>query len=191
MNKQNITLEEIERHLEEIHKENNSFGAKAGGFFKVLLQLSILPLLVYLVFAFLLGVAQVQQASMSPNFSEGDFVIFNRLETDYSFGDVVIAFNAEQEETSVLRIIGVPGDTIQITTDQKIMINGEVIRENWQTEGTLTQGEAYIPITLHENEYFVLGDNRNDSIDSRSDELGNVHKDDILGIVVYRFKMSK
>lgn len=191
MNKQNITLEEIERHLEEIRKENNSFGAKAGGFFKVLLQLSILPLLVYLVFAFLLGVAQVQQASMSPNFSEGDFVIFNRLETDYSFGDVVIAFNAEQEETSILRIIGVPGDTIQITTDHKIMINGEVIRESWQTEGTLTQGEAYIPITLHENEYFVLGDNRNDSIDSRSDELGNVHKDDILGIVVYRFKMSK
>lgn len=191
MNNQNITLEEIDRHLEEIHKANNSFGARLSRFFKVVLQLSILPLLVYLVFAFLLGISQVQHDSMQPNFSEGDFVIFNRLETDYSFGDVVIVFSANQEEMIMQRVIGVPGDTVQITTDQKILINGEVIRESWKSEGILTQGEAYLPITLNENEYFVLSDNRDDAMDSRNSEVGNIQKDDILGIVVYRFKMSK
>lgn len=191
MNNQNITLEEIDRHLEEIRKANNSFGARLSRFFKVVLQLSILPLLVYLVFAFLLGISQVQHDSMHPNFSEGDFVIFNRLETDYSFGDVVIVFSADQEEMIMQRVIGVPGDTVQITTDHKILINGEVIRESWKSEGTLTQGEAYLPITLNENEYFVLSDNRDDALDSRNSEVGNIQKDDILGIVVYRFKMSK
>ena len=191
MNNQNITLEEIDRHLEEIRKANNSFGARLSRFFKFVLQLSILPLLVYLVFAFLLGISQVHHDSMHPNFSEGDFVIFNRLETDYSFGDVVIVFSANQEEMIMQRVIGVPGDTVQITTDHKILINGEVIRESWKSEGILTQGEAYLPITLNENEYFVLSDNRDDTMDSRNSEVGNIQKDDILGIVVYRFKMSK
>ncbi len=191
MNKLNYTLEEIERQLELSRKENNSFFGLIAGFIKVMLQILTLPALTYLVFAFLLGIAQVEQSSMLPNFAEGDIVIFNRLEKDYSFGDVIIAQNLEDETLMIKRIIGIPGDTVEITDDGQILINDKTIRENWQSLGELTQNQATLPITLDEGEYFVLGDNRTVSLDSRSSEVGNIQEENILGIVVYRFKMSK
>ena len=191
MNKLNYTLEEIEHQLELSRKENNSIFALFAGFIKVMLQILALPALTYLVFAFLLGIAQVEQSSMLPNFAEGDIVIFNRLEKDYSFGDVIIAQNLEDETLMIKRIIGIPGDTIEITDDGQILINEKKIRENWQSLGELTQNHAILPVTLDAGEYFVLGDNRSVSLDSRSSEIGNIQEENILGIVVYRFKMSK
>jgi len=79
MNKQNITLEEIERQLKLSQKSERSFFSLLAGFIKTLLQIAILPAIVYLVFAFFLGIAQVEQSSMVPNFAEGDIVVFNRL----------------------------------------------------------------------------------------------------------------
>ncbi len=191
MNKQNITLEEIERQLKESKKSDHSFFSLLAGFLKTLLQIAILPAIVYLVFAFFLGIAQVEQSSMLPNFAQGDIVIFNRLEKDYSLGDVIIAQSTQQQALIIKRIIGTPGDTIEITSNQQIIVNGEIIRESWQSTGELLQGSANLPITLKEGEYFVLGDNREVSIDSRHTEIGNIQEDNILGIVVYRFKMSK
>ena len=89
------------------------------------------------------------------------------------------------------RIIGVPGDTVQITPDLKLLVNGQEVRENWKTSGELTQGIASLPIKLDEGEYFILSDNRDVSLDSRDKKIGNIHQEDILGIIVYRFKMSK
>lgn len=191
MNKQNITLEEIERQLKESKKSDHSFFSLLAGFLKTLLQIAILPAIVYLVFAFLLGIAQIEQSSMLPNFAEGDIVIFNRLEKDYGFGDVIIAQSTQEHSLIIKRIIGVPGDTIEITPNQQILVNGEIIRESWQAIGELSQGRARQPITLNEGEYFVLGDNREVSLDSRHTEIGNIQEENILGIVVYRFKMSK
>ena len=191
MNKQNFTLEEIERQIEAARKSEKSFGARIAGFFRFVLQIAILPALVYLVFAFLLGIAQIEQSSMLPNFAEGDIVIFNRLENDYSFGDVIVVQSVEEQTLTVKRVIGVPGDTVQINDNSQILINGNVVRENWQSTGTLTSGAASLPITLKEGEYFVLCDNHDANADSRTSSIGNIKEDEILGIVVYRFKMSK
>ena len=191
MNKQNFTLEEIERQLKLVDNEDHSFFSVIGRLFKTLLQIALLPAMIYLVFAFLLGIAQVQQDSMLPNFAEGDFVVFNRLETDYSLGDVIVTQSIEEKTISIKRIIGVPGDTIQITENLEILVNGKEIRESWQSTGNLTQGNAALPITLDEGEYFVLCDNRDAQSDSRNKKTGNIHQEEILGIVVYRFKMSK
>ena len=191
MNKQNFTLEEIEHQLILARKQNHSFFSIMSRCFKTVLEILALPALVYLVFAFILGIAQIEQSSMLPNFAEGDIVIFNRLEQNYTFGDVIIAQNLEDETLIIKRIIGTPGDTVEITENQQILVNGKPIRENWQSTGEISQGRAYLPITLADNEYFVLGDNRSVSIDSRNEEIGNIQKEHILGIVVYRFKMSK
>ena len=181
MNKQNITLEEIERQLKLSQKSERSFFSLLAGFIKTLLQIAILPAIVYLVFAFFLGIAQVEQSSMVPNFAEGDIVVFNRLEKDYGFGDVIIAQSTEKQSLIIKRIIGTPGDTIEITDNQQILINGEAIRENWQSNGNLAQGRASLPITLKEGEYFVLGDNRNHSSDSRNPAVGVIHREQIIG----------
>ena len=191
MNKQNFTLDEIERQLEALEQDDRSFFSFFVGFLKTMLQIALLPVLVYLIFAFFLGIAQVQQDSMSPNFAEGDFVIFNRVEENYSFGDVIIVQSANEQTLAVKRIIAVPGDTIEITADLQILVNGTKIRETWQSTGKLSQGVASLKLKLDEGEYFVLNDNRDNTNDSRSKNYGNIEQEDILGIVVYRFKMSK
>ena len=191
MNKQNFTLDEIERQLEALEQENHSFFSLFAGFLKTVLQIAILPVLVYLVFAFFIGIAQITQDSMLPNFAEGDFVIFNRVEDNYSFGDVIVVQSVDEQATVVKRIIAVPGDTIEITSDLRIVVNGNEIRETWQSTGTLSQGVASLSFKLDEGEYFVLNDNRDDNNDSRDKKYGNIEQENILGIVVYRFKMSK
>ena len=191
MNKQNFTLDEIERQIEALEQENQSFFSLFAGSLKTILQIAILPALVYLVFAFFLGIAQISQDSMLPNFAEGDFVIFNRIEENYSFGDVIVVQSVNEQNNVVKRIIAVPGDTIEITSDLRIIVNGNEIRETWQSTGTLSQGTASLSFKLDEGEYFVLNDNRDDNNDSRNKKYGNIEQENILGIVVYRFKMSK
>ena len=80
----------------------------------------------------------------------------------------------------IKRVIGLPGETVQIV-DGKIYINGEVLDENYGYETMRDAKRAAEPVTLGEDEYFVLGDNRNDSSDSRSDLVGNVKKSQIVG----------
>ena len=191
MNKLNFTLDEIERQIEALEQENHSFFSLFAAFLKTILQIAILPALVYLVFAFFLGIAQISQDSMLPNFAEGDFVIFNRIEENYSFGDVIVVQSVDEQANVVKRIIAVPGDTIEITSDLRILVNGHEIRETWQSTGTLSQGTASLSFKLDEGEYFVLNDNRDDNNDSRNKKYGNIEQENILGIVVYRFKMSK
>ena len=191
MNKLNFTLDEIERQIEALEQENHSFFSLFAAFLKTILQIAILPALVYLVFAFFLGIAQISQDSMLPNFAEGDFVIFNRIEENYSFGDVIVVQSVEEQDNVVKRIIAVPGDTIEITSDLRIIVNGNEIRETWQSTGTLSQGTASLSFKLDEGEYFVLNDNRDVNNDSRNKKYGNIEQENILGIGVYRFKMSK
>ena len=91
----------------------------------------------------------------------------------------------------IKRIIGLPGETVQIT-DSTIYINGKAIEDPYPNTHSFRGGSAEIPITLGEDEYFVLGDNRNDSIDSRSN-VGLVKASQIIGRAFYRilpFKKS-
>ena len=76
-----------------------------------------------------------------------------------------------------------PGETIQIKEDGSILINGDLLNENYGRELILNSGRAEVPITIGEDEYFVLGDNRNASEDSRSERIGNVKRENVGGKV--------
>jgi len=123
--------------------------------------------------------------SMNPVLQSGDATLVNRIVYDMSKpkrGDI-IAFKPNGNENAyfyIKRIIGLPGETVQIE-DGKIYIDGEVLEEAYETIEITDPGIAAEPITLGGDEYFVLGDNRESSEDSRLADIGNVKKSEIEG----------
>lgn len=132
--------------------------------------------------------------SMSPTLESGEKVLVNRFVYklfDPKQNDLIV-FQPNGNEKShyyVKRVIALPGDTVQIK-DGKVYVNGEVLAESVETEKIENAMMAENEIVVGEDEYFVLGDNRNNSEDSRYASIGNVKKDHITGeawMVVYPF----
>lgn len=127
----------------------------------------------------------VDGSSMSPTLHNGDSVVVDKL--SYRFGEperfdiVVFRYLPKDETYYIKRIIGLPGETVQII-DGYVYINGEKLESDvYGSAVILEPGRAKEPITLGEYEYFVLGDNRNGSSDSRMENVGNVEVSQIVG----------
>lgn len=139
---------------------------------------------VFVINTFVAQRTEVNGMSMYPTLNNGDNLITDKI--SYRFVDPkrfdIIVFPYQHEENTyfIKRIIGLPGETIQIT-DGAIYIDGEVLEEDYGREVMSTGGSAEDPITLGEDEYFVLGDNRNNSKDSRDPMVGTIHRKDIVG----------
>jgi signal peptidase I len=93
----------------------------------------------------------------------------------------VFPFQYDRDTYYIKRIIGLPGETVQIDYDGNIYIDGEILKESYGKEVIQNPGRASEPITLGDDEYFVMGDNRNNSSDSRDPSVGNIKREDIIG----------
>ena len=136
---------------------------------------------------------------MYPSLENGDNIIVEKL--SYRFGEIerydVIVFNyhdpfKNEDVYYIKRVIGMPGDTIFIENGEVFLINEEgdtvSLNENYGYYSNANKMQAYlasVPITIPEGQYFVLGDNRNNSYDSR--QIGLIDEDDILGRAWVRF----
>ena len=129
--------------------------------------------------------------SMNESLHDGDQLMVDKLThhfKDYERFDVVVFYpfgKDKSDEYYIKRIIGLPGETIQITGDT-IYIDGKVLEENYGKEPMTYAGIAAEPVTLGEDEYFLLGDHREVSFDSRYDQVGVVGKKQIAGKAVVR-----
>lgn len=126
----------------------------------------------------------VSGSSMENTLSDGDNLIVDKITYRFSdpqrFDIIVFPFRYEDHVYYIKRIIGLPGETVQIT-DGDIYIDGEILQESYGREVIKDSGLAAEPIVLGEDEYFVLGDNRNDSTDSRDPSVGVIHRGEIIG----------
>ena len=143
---------------------------------------------VWLVITFVGQRTEVEGASMENTLhNNGDNLIVDKL--SYRFHDperfdiIVFPFQFQDNTYYIKRIIGLPGETVQIMDDGSIYINGEKLEENYGMEVIKpeTIGRAAEPIELGDDEYFVMGDNRNNSSDSRTDMVGNIKRENIIG----------
>ena len=128
--------------------------------------------------------------SMNPILKNGDIILVNRFKYDASAprrGDIIV-FKPNGNETlhsSIKRIVGLPGETVQII-DGDIYIDGEVLKEKYKVTGITKAGLASEEVVLAGDEFFVLGDNRESSEDSRAADVGNIKRSEIEGKVWFR-----
>ena len=125
--------------------------------------------------------------SMNPELKNGNITLISKAA--YSMGTPkrgdVVAFQPNGNENShyyIKRIVGLPGETIEVV-DGKIIVNGREIKERYETTEIDEPGLLAEPVTLKNNEYFVLGDDRQNSEDSRSADIGAVKRSEIDGKV--------
>lgn len=123
--------------------------------------------------------------SMNPILENGDIILVNRFKYDASSpkrGDIIVfkPNGNENLHSSIKRIVGLPGETVQIV-DGVIYIDGEALEEKYEVTGITEAGLAAEEIVLAGDEFFVLGDNRESSEDSRADDVGNVKRSEIEG----------
>lgn len=129
----------------------------------------------------------VDGTSMNPYLNDKDQLIVDKLSYRFHeperFDIVVFPFRYEKNTKYIKRIIGLPGETVQIDPEGNIYINGEILEEHYGKEVIEPDmiGRAIEPVTLGEDEYFVMGDNRNNSSDSRTEIVGNVSRKEIIG----------
>lgn len=162
---------------------------------KEILSTSIYILVVlvitFLIVKYVAVRTEVIGPSMEPTLHSEDNLIVEKVSYRFHqperFDVIVFPFQYAERTYYIKRIIGLPGETVQIDEDGNIYINGEILKENYGKEVIKNPGLAAEPILLGQNEYFVLGDNRNDSADSRDPSVGNIYRKDIIGKAWIRF----
>jgi signal peptidase I len=176
--------QEIEKIIQEESEE------KDGGFLafiRELIKITLISLAIILpVRYFLIKPFYVNGASMEPTYYNHEYLIVNEI--SYRFanpqrGDVIVfKYPVDPSEFFIKRIIGLPGEHVVISVGKVAIYNsenpeGKILDEEYLKDGTMTSGE--IDVVLKEDEYFVLGDNRGASLDSR--RFGTLNKEKIIG----------
>ncbi|MBC5659912.1 signal peptidase I [Anaerosacchariphilus sp. NSJ-68] len=150
----------------------------------MLVYVGIVLAVTFLIITFVGQRTHVSGESMENTLDDGDQLIVDkvtyRFHAPERYDIIVFPFRYKDNTYYIKRIIGLPGETVQIV-DGEIYINGEVLQESYGREVMQDAGLAAEPITLGDDEYFVLGDNRNYSSDSRDPSVALIHRKEIVG----------
>lgn len=177
---------------EELEEQGNSKSAMREVLDWVL-YIGVVLMLSWLIVTFVGVRTVVDGQSMEPTLHDGNNLIVDKI--SYRFRDpkryeiIVFPYKYEENTYYIKRIIGLPGETVQVI-DGEVYIDGEILGEHYGAELMDDAGIAAEPIQLGDDEYFVLGDNRNHSSDSRDPSVGILKREDLIGrawIRIYPF----
>ena len=145
--------------------------------------LTIVAAVAVLIATLVLPVLQIEGTSMEPTLHNGDIVLLTKT-TRFERGDLCgFTWN---NKLLIKRVIGVPGDWIEIDTDGTVYLNGEKLDEPYVEKMALGECDLEFPFQVPQEQYFVIGDMRESSIDSRNSLIGCIAKDQIVGKVFFR-----
>lgn len=171
-----------------------TFGVKFKDSLIELIQfVAIVASILMIIRVFIAEPHRVSGKSMIPNFQDGDYIITNKLAIRFNIpqrGEVIILKNPQNPEKEVFikRVIGLPGETLKLFEGQ-VLINGNLLSESYLPTGLETHGEGFLKdggeITIPGGSYFVMGDNRTNSSDSR--QFGLVTSEEIIGQAFVRY----
>ncbi len=140
---------------------------------------------IVIVMTFFLRTVGVDGDSMLPTLNHQDRLLISILTRTYEVGDIVVV-DRYTEDPLVKRVIAKEGDTLTITDAYHVYVNGVMLEEPY-TQGVTIPRDVKDPVVIPEGCYFVMGDNRTVSKDSRMNEIGIISEKDIVGKVIFRF----
>ena len=174
-----LTVENLER---ELHRENYKHS------FSRLLRSTIYVLIIIVAVAsvgatLFMPVIEITDSSMKPLVEDGDIVLTIKSNS-FKTGDVVAFYYGNK--ILVKRVIGVQGDFVNIDKDGIVYVNGEELKEDYVKEFLKGESDIKYPVQVSDNSIFVLSDERNVLTDSRSENIGTIKKENIIGKVVFK-----
>ncbi len=189
MNKEH-NQSQINMHTKENNINNENTEEKfslAREILEMIVYFIVLVIIFLLLQTFVGQHVEVNGKSMENNLFNGDHIILEKV--SYRFNepsrfDIVVfrPYETEEEKNNhyIKRVIGLPGEIVSIY-DGQVYVNGEMLQENYGNEAIINAGIANNEVLLKDDEYFLLGDNRNNSVDSRSSYIGPVERNQIIG----------
>ncbi|PAT02434.1 signal peptidase I [Candidatus Izimaplasma bacterium ZiA1] len=193
-----LKINKFDDHIETLHAFK-----KIKEIFDLVFILPMFVLLYSLINSLFFSFATVKETSMEPNYYEGDDIVIEHIFNDYKRFDVII-LEADEDTFYIKRIIGLPGETIKLQENSLyidkdgqgidfdfILVEQEFLKDD---EGNMInytycdyQAQDTCTFNVPDGAYFVLGDHREVSVDSRNSSLGMIMKEDIYGVVVYKY----
>lgn len=175
------TVDEVDRELQRSEGIRHSHTLRRNAAFAVAAVFAVSVL----VSTFVLPTFRIYGSSMTPTLNEGDIVVATKAGS-YGRGDL-IAFSYNNKLLTK-RIVGLPGDWVDIDADGNVSINGETLDEPYLQPGAKSLGQCDIslPYQVPEDTYFVMGDKRSVSVDSRLSQVGCIPRDQIVGRLAVR-----
>lgn len=173
------TIKQVEAERKR-YRRQKAYNKALGGTIYVL---TIVAAVAVLIATLILPVLQIEGKSMEPTLVNGDIVLLTKT-VNFDRGELCgFSWN---NKLLIKRVIGIPGDWIEIDTDGTVYLNGEKLEEPYAQQLAMGECDLDFPYQVPQEEYFVLGDMRESSIDSRNTLIGCVEKDQIVGKVFFR-----
>lgn len=174
-----FTAAEIEQELKREKYKNKYIKVLMSTVYTLIIVASIAALIATLI----MPVLQISGSSMNPTLSEGEIIL--SIKTNSLKSEDIIAFY-HGNKILVKRVIATSGEWINITEDGNVYVNNILLEEPYVEKKYLGDIDIEFPYQVPESTYFVLGDDREKSVDSRNSVIGTIKQDDIIGKVIFR-----